>query len=71
MTLLGATDTAADPGRYAWEPVRASDPDVRSLDRRLLLAIAQRTAWRHALDEAKRRAGLDPPDCSATATHVA
>jgi len=43
------------------EPVRTGDPDVRSLDRQLLLVIAQRTVWRRALDEAKRRAGLGPP----------
>jgi hypothetical protein len=71
LALLGATGEPADPNRYAWEPVRTGDPDQRSLDRRLLLAIAQRTVWRQALDEAKRRAGLDPPDCSATATTAA
>ena len=66
LNLLGNAVEDADPDRYAWEPVRSGDPDVRSLDRRLLLAIAQRTVWRLALDEAKRRAGLDPPDSSAT-----
>jgi hypothetical protein len=71
LNVCGNTTEPTDPNRYAWEPVRSGDADVRSLDRRLLLAIAQRTAWRHALDEAKRRAGLDPPDCSATAVHVA
>ena len=71
LNLLGTGTEPADPNRYAWEPVRTGDPDQRSLDRRLLLAIAQRTVWRQALDEAKRRAGLDPPDCSATATTAA
>ena len=66
--MLGNTAEPANPNRYAWEPVRTGDPDVRSLDRRLLLAIAQRTVWRQALDDAKRRAGLDPPDTSTTGT---
>ena len=71
LNLLGNTTEPADPNRYAWEPVRTGDPDVRPLPRRLLLAIAQRTVWRQALAEAKRRAGLDPPNCSATATTAA
>ncbi len=71
LNLLGNSTEPADPNRYAWEQVRSGDPDVRSLDRRLLLAIAQRTVWRAALDEAKRRAGLDPPHASATATTAA
>jgi hypothetical protein len=61
LNLLNKSVEPADPYRYAWEPVRTGDPDVRSLDRRLLLAIAQRTVWRQALDDAKRRAGLGPP----------
>jgi hypothetical protein len=71
LNLLGNTGEPAVPDRYAWEPVRSTDPDVRSLDRRLLLAIAQRTVWRQALDEAQRRAGLDPPAAVATATTAA
>jgi hypothetical protein len=66
LNLLGNSTQRADPNRYAWEPVRTGDPDVRSLDRRLLLAVAQRTVWRAALDEAKKRAGLDPPDRSVS-----
>jgi hypothetical protein len=58
LNLLGNTVEATDPNRYAWEPVRSKDPDVRPLPRRLLLAIAERQRWRQALDEAKRRAGL-------------
>jgi hypothetical protein len=58
LNLLGNTTEPADPNRYAWEPVRTGDPDVRPLPRRLLLAIAERQRWRQALDEAKRRAGL-------------
>jgi hypothetical protein len=46
--MLGNSAEQVDPNRYAWEPVRAGDPDVRSLDRRLLLAIAERTVWRQA-----------------------
>ena len=68
LQLLGNSTAQPDPSRYAWEPVRTGDPDVRSLNRQLLLAIAERTLWRQALDDAKRRAGLDPPDCSATDT---
>jgi len=67
LQLLGNTDPAPDPNRYAWEPVTTGDPDLRPLPRRLLLALAERSRWRAALDDARRRAGLDPPDCSATA----
>jgi hypothetical protein len=69
--MLGNSAEQVDPNRYAWEPVRAGDPDVRSLDRRLLLAIAERTVWRQALDDAKRRAGLDPPSHASRATSAA
>jgi len=58
LNLLGNTTESPDPGRYAWEPVKSSDPDIHPLPRRLLLAIAERQRWRQALDEAKRRAGL-------------
>jgi len=58
LNLLGNTTESPDPNRYVWEPVKSSDPDVRPLPRRLLLAIAERQRWRQALDEAKRRAGL-------------
>jgi Replication initiator protein, pSAM2 len=61
LNLLDKTVEQADPSRYAWEPVRTGDPDVRSLDRRLLLGIAQRTLWRRVLEDAKRRAGLPDP----------
>jgi len=67
VQLLGNTEPAPDPARYAWHPVATGDPDLRPLPRRLLLALAERVRWRAALDEAKRRAGLDPPDPSATA----
>jgi hypothetical protein len=67
LQLLGNPPDEQRPGRYAWEPVMTGDPDLRPLPRRLLLAIAERLRWRAALDEAKRRAGIDPPDCSATA----
>ena len=58
LNLLGNSTESPDPSRYAWEPVKSNDPDVRPLPRRLLLAIAERQRWRRALDEAKRRAGL-------------
>jgi hypothetical protein len=71
LRMLGNSAEQVDPNRYAWEPVRAGDPDVRSLDRRLLLAIAEPTVWRQALDDAKRRAGLDPPSHASRATSAA
>jgi hypothetical protein len=67
LQLLGNTDPAPDPDRYAWEPVTTGDPDLRPLPRRLLLALAERSRWRAALHDARRRAGLDPSDCSAAA----
>ncbi len=68
LQLLGNTDPQPDPDRYAWQPVTTGDPDLRPLSRRLLLAVAQRAHWRQALNDAKQRAGLDPPTCSATPT---
>jgi hypothetical protein len=42
LQLLGNTDPAPDPARYAWQPVTTGDPDLRPLPRRLLLALAER-----------------------------
>lgn len=64
LQLIGDEPGRPDPNRYAWEPVRSNDPDVRPLPRRLLLAIAERQRWRQALDKAKkprRPAGLRVP----------
>ncbi len=66
--LVGMLDLpATDPGRYAWEPVKPSDPEHLPTARRLLHVVADRVRWRQALDEARRRAqGQPPDDLSAT-----
>ena len=48
--------SAARPGRYTWHVVTPSDHDHLPYDRRLLHVVADRTRWKAALDEAKRRA---------------
>ncbi len=63
MATLGISGT--DPARYAWEPVTPSDPDHMEHARRLLHVVADRQQWHAALNEARRRAGLQPsPDLS-------
>jgi len=57
-----------DPARYTWHVVTPDDHDYLPLDRRLLHVIADRTRWRSALDEARRRAGEAPAEVSATGT---
>jgi hypothetical protein len=65
MATLGKT--AADPARYAWEPVAPGDPDYMEHARRLLHVVADRLHWQTALNEARRRAALQGrPDPSAT-----
>jgi hypothetical protein len=49
-------DNEPDPARYAWHVVTPSDPDHLPYERRLLHVVAERTRWRAALAEAKRRA---------------
>jgi hypothetical protein len=50
-----------------WEPVTPADPDYLPPDRRLTRIVAERLAWKHALDEARRRAeDSSPPDVPAT-----
>jgi hypothetical protein len=61
---------ATDSDRYAWEPVKPSDPDHMSGPRRMLHVVADRVRWRQALDEARRRAQGQPPD-DLSATGVA
>jgi hypothetical protein len=64
LTTLGIEDT--DPARFAWEPVAPSDPDYMPHARRLLHVVADRIAWKQALDEARRRAGTETANLSAT-----
>jgi hypothetical protein len=47
---------ATDSARYQWERVAPSDPDAMSPTRRLLHVLDERTRWRRAVDEARRRA---------------
>jgi len=57
---LSATD---DAGRYRWEQVTPNDADYLPPPKRLVRVVAERMRWKHALDEARRRAqeAADPP----------
>jgi hypothetical protein len=48
---------ATDDVRYRWERVTPADPDAMSPTRRLLHVLDERTRWRNAVTEARRRAG--------------
>jgi len=52
-TTLGIS--ATDPRRYTWEPVTPGDSDHMPPAQRLLHVVADRIAWKQALDEARRR----------------
>jgi hypothetical protein len=58
--------SAADPARYAWEPVRPGDLDHMPPAQRMLHVVAERKEWHAALTEARRRAagesGSPPTD---------
>jgi len=58
--------SATDPARYSWEPVTPGDPDYMPNGRRLLHVVADRLKWQTALDEARRRAGVQAASLSAT-----
>jgi len=61
MLDLPADDN--DPGQYSWERVDPADPDYLPATHRLLHVLADRSRWRTALDEARRRAETPPvPD---------
>ncbi|GAA5085604.1 hypothetical protein HNP84_008606 [Thermocatellispora tengchongensis] len=60
LEALGLTDEHADPGRYAWRPVPAGDPDLLPLAHRLLKEISRRQQWRTALRLAEARASGQP-----------
>ena len=49
--------SATDSRRYSWAPVTPGDPDHMPPARRLLHVVADRIAWKQALDEARRRTG--------------
>jgi hypothetical protein len=49
------TDPTADPGRYEYRIARPDEPDVPAPEHRLMAAIAARTRWRAALDQAQQR----------------
>ena len=54
LSALGVP--ATDPARYAWELVAPGDPDHMEHSRRLLHAVADRSRWLTALNEARQRA---------------
>jgi hypothetical protein len=62
---------APDPARYTWHVVTPSDPDYLPPDKRLLRVVVERSRWKAAITEAKRRAREGPADLSATATEAA
>ena len=55
-----------DPARYTWSQVTPADPDCLPPAQRLLHVVADRTRWKAALAEARRRAG--PPTAGLSAT---
>jgi hypothetical protein len=60
-----------DPGRrYTFYPVKPGDPDLPSLQHRILRAISARQQWRDELLAARRRAA-GPAGLSATPHHHA
>jgi len=65
MDTLGLSATA-DTASYRWEKVTPSDSDYLPPPRRLLRVVAERMAWKHALDEARRLAQERAGDVPAT-----
>jgi len=57
--------TAATDDGVVWELAKTSDPDVSSLQRRILRAIAHASRWRAEYRSA-RDTGADAPPSSAT-----
>ena len=62
LGLSATTDTAS----YRWEKVTPADTDYLPPPWRLVRVVAERMAWKQALDEARRRAQEQPADVSAT-----
>jgi hypothetical protein len=67
MDMLGLSATD-DPGRYRWEQVTPADTDYLPPPKRLVLVVAERMRWKHALDEARRRAQAAAIDLPAIGT---
>jgi hypothetical protein len=65
METLGLSATA-DTASYRWEKVTPSDSDYLPPPRRLLRVVAERMAWKQALDEARRLAQERAGDVPAT-----
>jgi hypothetical protein len=55
-----------DPGGYQWQRVTPSDPDFLPATHRLLHVLADRSRWRTALAEARRKADSKPGELPAT-----
>jgi hypothetical protein len=55
IDTLGLSATA-DTASYRWEKVTPADTDYLPPARRLVRVVAERMAWKQALDEARRRA---------------
>jgi hypothetical protein len=60
MLDLPADDNDAE--RYSWERVDPADPDYLPATQRLLHVLADRSRWRTALAEARRKADRDPAE---------
>jgi hypothetical protein len=71
MAMLDLPATADDSGAYQWERVTPDQPDHMPLTQRLMHVLADRTAWKSALAEAKRRAADQATDLSATSGRAA
>jgi len=65
MEQLGLS-AIGDNSRCRWQRVEPSDPDYLPPAQRLLRVVAERLRWKHALDEARRRARDGPHDPLAT-----
>lgn len=64
LAALGLS-AAEDTGRYPWQRVSPADDDYLPRTRRLMLVVADRMRWKHALDEARRRARLTGSELTA------
>ncbi len=56
ITMLDLPATEYDSSGYKWERVTPADPDHMPPTQRLMHVLADRTAWKSALAEARRRA---------------
>jgi hypothetical protein len=64
MDMLGLSATG-DTDRFRWEQVTPNDTDYLPPPKRLVQVIAERMRWKHALDEARRRAEEHDDNLSA------